>query len=220
MDPNPDPGVPVPPAEPAAPAVAEPPVREDVTNPGEQSVPFSRFQEVNDKAKADAERVTELERQLEEVKTPPPVDDDNPDPEVEKLLDSYAKRKGLVSQEELAAERNKITVQQDVNDLTATPPNPGIPYDNKAVVEFAKANNMPLTSKAALKAAYRELNYDKIVEAERQRAIDGFKKAGNSGAEQPGSGGPTPPVEPELKSKDPKSRTRERINLARQKLLA
>lgn len=226
MDSNPDPGVTAPPAEPAAPAAPAPEPTpsggDPVTSPGsnpEQTVPFSRFQEVNDKAKAESERVAELERQLEEKNTPPPVNDDEPDPEVERLLDSYAKRKGLVSQEELAAERSKIQVQQDISELTTTPPNPGIPYDNKAVMDYAKSNNMPITSKAALRAAYRELNYDKIVEAQRQSAIEGYKKAGSSGAEQPGSSGAVAPTEPELTGKTPKERVRERVRNARQKLV-
>jgi hypothetical protein len=215
-----DPGVTAPPAEPTAPAA--PPVgSEPVTNPGEQTVPFTRFQEVNDRAKAEAERATQLEQELEEARkpAPPPVDDDNPDPDVEKLLDSYAKRKGLVSQAELAAEQNKLQVQRDIEDLSTNPPNPGIPYDNKAVMDYAKTNNMPITSKAALRAAYRELNYDKIVEAQRQSAIEGYKKAGNSGAELPGSSGAVAPEEPELKGKTPKERAKERIRIARQKLL-
>ncbi len=216
-----DPGVTAPPAEPAAPvAPSTPPVSEDVTTPGEQTVPFSRFQEVNDKAKAAEELAQQREAELEELRKPPPPNDDEPDPDVEKLLDSYAKRKGLVSQEELAAERANIQVQQDIDNLTANPPNPGIPYDNKAVMDFAKANNMPITSKAALRAAYRELNYDKIVEAQRQSAIEGYKKAGSSGAELPGSKGPQAPEEPKLEGKTPKDRIRERIRLSRQNQLA
>jgi hypothetical protein len=86
-------------------------------------------------------------------------------------------------------------------------------------MDYAKTNNMPITSKAALRAAYREMNYDKIVEAQRQSAIEGYKKAGSSGAELPGSSGATPPEEPELKGKTPKERVKERVRLARQKLL-
>lgn len=203
-----------PPAEPPAPTGSEPD-----TNPGGEPamVPSSRLHEETEKRRKAEERVAELEA------TPPPPPSQNDDielePDTEKLLESFVKKRGLVSQDELAAERNKIQVQQDVSDLTANPPNVGIPYDNKAVMDFAKENNLPITSKAALKAAYREMNYDKIVEAERQRAIDDFKKSGSSGAEQPSSPGAVPPAEQEIDSKlSAKDRTRERIRLAREKL--
>lgn len=227
MEPSTDPGVTAPPAEPAtsvAPATTTPPSGgEAVTSTGgteEQTVPFSRFQEVNDKAKLAEEEAQRAREELEELRQQPPISTsaDELDPDVEELIRKGAKKLGLVSKEELAANQNQIQVQQDVADLTANPPNPGIPYDNKAVMEYAKSNNMPITSKTTLRAAYREMNYDKIVEAERQRAIDGYKKAGSSGAEQPGSTGPTPPPEPELTGRNPKERTRERIRLARQKL--
>lgn len=229
MEPTTDPGVTAPPADPAAPAAPATPApngSEPVTNPGtpgEQTVPFSRFQEVNDKAKADSERVSQLERELEEAKqpqTPQITDTDELDPDVEELIRKGAKKLGLISKEDLAADQSRIQVQRDISDLTATPPNPGIPYDNKAVMDYAKTNNMPITSKAALRAAYRELNYDKIVEAQRQSAIEGYKKAGGSGAELPGSSGAVLPPEPELKGTSPKERAKERIRLARQKLIS
>lgn len=226
MEPTTDPGVTAPPADPAAPAAPATPAPtggDAVTSPGtpgEQTVPFSRFQEVNDKAKADSERVSQLERELEEAKQPTPqiTDTDELDPDVEELIRKGAKKLGLVSKEDLAAEQTKNQVQQDISDLTSNPPNPGIPYDNKAVMDYAKTNNMPITSKAALRAAYRELNYDKIVETQRQSAIEGYKKAGGSGAEMPGSSGAVLPPEPELKGRNPKERAKERIRLARQKL--
>jgi hypothetical protein len=224
-DPAITPGVTAPPAEPAAPvteppasAPSEPTGTEPVTKTGEpeQTVPFSRFQEVNDKAKQAEEEAQQLRDELAASKTP--TDEVDIEEDTEKLLDAYAKKRGLVSQEELAAERSKIQVQQDVNDLTANPPNPGIPFDGKAVTEYANANNLPITSKAAYRAAYREMNYDKIVEVERQKAIEGYKTAGASGAELPGSTGTVVPTEPELTAKTPKERTRERIRNAHQKL--
>lgn len=228
---NPD--VPAPSAEPAASAApeetplaqpTEPTGSEPVINPGnkeEQTVPFTRFQEVNDKAKAAEEKANKLQEELDQSKQTPSIPqnpDDELDPEVEELIRKGAKKLGLVSQSELDANQNKIQVQQDISDLTTNPPNPGIPYDNQAVMDYAKTNNLPITSKAALRAAYRELNYDKIVEVERQRAIEGYKTSGSSGAEQPGSKGAQPPAEPEITGKSTKERTRERIRLARQKL--
>lgn len=227
MDSSTDPGVTAPPADPAAPAAPATPAPtggDAVTSPGtpgEQSVPFARFQEVNDKAKAESERAEQLERELEEARQPKPpqvTENDDLDPEVEELIRKGAKKLGLVSQTEIDAQNQQTQVRQDINDLTANPPNAGIPYDNKAVMDYAKTNNMPITSKAALRAAYRELNYDKIVEAQRQSAIEGYKKAGSSGAEMPGSSGAVLPPEPELKGRNPKERAKERIRMAAQRL--
>jgi hypothetical protein len=214
------------PTDPTAPAATTQPTtgsEAEINSGGEEAlVPSHRVREETEARRKAEERATQLETELEterqKARTPAP-NDDEPDPEVEKLLDSYAKRKGLVSQEVLAAEQSKIQVQRDVEDLTTNPPNPGIPYDNKAVMDYAKANSMPITSKAALRAAYREMNYDKIVEAQRQSAIDAYKKAGSSGAEQPGSAGAVAPEEPKLTGTTPKERAKERIRLARQKLL-
>lgn len=225
-----DPGVTAPPAEPAAPAAPAPEPTptgsEPVTNPGsdpEQTVPFSRFQEVNDKAKAEADRAAQLESELEELRQKPQIpqndNDDELDPEVEELIRKGAKKLGLVSQSELDANQNKIQVQQDISDLTTTPPVPGIPYEHKAIADYAAANSLPITSKNALVAAYRSMNWDKIMEGERQKAIDGYRTAGANGAEQPGSSGATPPQDPEITGRNPKERTRERIRLARQKLV-
>lgn len=229
-----DPGVTAPPAEPAAPAATEPQApaqpndptgSEPVTNPGdksEQTVPFARFQEVNDKAKEAEERATKLQEELDQRPQTPSITPQNGeeelDPEVVDLVSKSAKKLGFVTQEELAQRETDIQVRQDVRELETTPPNVGIPYDHKEVLKYANDNNLPITSKAALRAAYRELNYDKIVEAERQKAIEGYKTAGSSGAEQPGSTGATPPSEPELTGKTAKERTRERIRNARQKL--
>lgn len=235
-----DPGVTVPPAEPVAPAAPTEPSApssaqeptpngsEPVTNTGakdEQTVPFTRFQEVNDKAKAAEEELQRLNEENEELRKggqapATPNEDDDLDPEVEKMLDGYAKKRGLVSQAELDQADAQRQVKQDINDLTTNPPVAGIPYDNKAVMDYAKANNLPVTSKGALVAAYRSANWEAIMEAERKRAIDGYKSGGASGAEQPGSKGAQPPSEPEVTGKSTKERTRERIRIARQKLSA
>lgn len=232
MDPK-DPATPgditTPPVEPAAPVVepsapsqTPPAGSEPDTNAGDPGamVPSDRLREETEKRRKAEERAQELEQQLAQSKQPqtPQNDDDDLDPETEEIIRKGAKKLGLVSQAELDKRNLDIQVQQDVKDLETTPPSPGIPYDHKAVMEYAQANNLPITSKSALQAAYKELNWNKIMEGERQRAIEGYKTAGSSSAESPGSGGPQPPSEPEITSKNPKERTRERIRLARQKL--
>lgn len=230
---NPGPGVtPAPPAAPAEPQTppaapeAQPNGSEPDTNPGgqqlEQTVPFNRFQEVNDAKKASDDRVKQLEDELAQSRQQPstPQNDDDLDPEVEDLIRKGAKKLGLVSQQELDARQMQTQVQQDVRDLESHYTNSGIPYDHRAVMSYAESNNMPITSKAALEAAYRSMNWDKLLEVERQRAIAGVQAGNSSSAERPGSSGAQAPQEPELTGKNPKDRARERIRLARQKLAA
>lgn len=223
-DPN---GVPAPPAEPATPvAPVEPPPApspgsEPVINPEGQSVPFTRFQEVNDKAKAAEERATQLEADLEAeraAKVIPPSGDDELDPEVVDLVSKSAKKLGFITQEELTQRETTAQVKQDVRELEATPPVVGIVYDHQAVIDHANKNNLPITSKNALIAAYRDLHWEQIIDAERNRALDDFKANGAGGGERPGSGGPTPPTEPEITGRNPRERIRDRISKARSKL--
>lgn len=234
MDPqNPASGVPASPAAPVASATAEPQApqtptapptgSEPVTNTGSgqpegQSVPFDRFQEVNNKAKTAEEENERLRQELEQVRqqpsSKPSVDgDDDLDPDVEDIIRRGAKKLGLVSQDELDSRDLRTQVLQDVKDLESTYGNSGVPYEHNAVMKYANDNNMPVTSKAALRAAYRELNWDKIVEAERQGAITQFKENGSSGAERPGSSGNQSPQDP-----TPVQGTKNRIKAARQRL--
>lgn len=226
MDPSTDPGVIAPPADgdatATAPVETQPPTNgsEPVTNSGGegegQAVPFDRFQEVNNKAKEAEERARIAEEraaELESQRSQPSGDDDiELEPDTEKLLDAYVKKRGFVSQQELADERNRLQVQTDVRDLTDQYAKTGIPFEDKKVFEYANKNGLPITSKNALEAAYRQMNWDKIVEVERQRAIDQMKSGNSSSAEKPGSSTPTAPEEPtpgDLKS---------RIHAARLKL--
>lgn len=226
-----DPGVTVPPTEPAAnPAPTEPitptapvnpqPGSEPVQTPAgtpEQTVPFSRFQEVNDAKKAAEDELEQLRQQ----QPPAPVitEDDELDPDVEELIRKGAKKLGLVSQTELAAERMKIQVDQDVKALEGKYASTDVPYDHKQVMQYAQINNMPITSKASLESAYRSMNWDVLMERERQRAIDSAGSSPNgSGAERPGGGGPTPPAEEPVAGRNPRERGMSRIRAARQKL--
>lgn len=213
------------PAEPSAPLVpsAQPNGSEPDTNPGNGEpamVPSDRLREETEKRRKAEEDFDEYKKAHPDE--PAPVVSQNPDdeldPDVVDLVSKSAKKLGFVTQEELAAERAQDQVRRDVSDLIATPPVAGVPFDDKAVMEYASENGLPITSKNALVAAYRSANWDKIMEAERQRAIDGFKSGNSSGAERPGSSGASPPAEPEIQGKSPKERTRERIRLAREKL--
>jgi small-conductance mechanosensitive channel len=209
MNPS-DPGVtPTPPVEPAAPAApapdTTPSASEGVTPPAsseEQHVPYQRFQEVNTRAKEAEDRAAALEAELEAArnsapKVPQNEDEDFLEPDVEDLIRRGAKKLGLVSREELQAQEMQRQVAQDVKTLESEYANTNVPYDHKAILDYAKENNLPITSKAALRAAYRDMNWDKIVEAERQRSIDAFKSGNSGGAERPGNSAPPADNQPQ-----------------------
>lgn len=207
----PTPGVPAPPAEPAAPAApvqpAAPAGSEPVQPPSEpaagQSVPYERFSEVNTKAKDAEERAAKAEQELEEMRnaqpptpTPPPDDGDDIDPDVEKMLDGFAKKRGYLTQEQIDARDAQNQVKEDVAALTAQYKDTGIPFDDKAVREYAQQNGIVIGSKAGWNSAYLQMNHEAIIEAERNKAIDSFKNGGNSSAEKPGTPAPKAPEEP------------------------
>lgn len=223
MDPTPAaPDVPVPSAEPVVPATpaqpTEPSGSEPVTNTGkegEQSVPFSRFQEVNDKAKADTERAVKAETELaalrEQQSQTPQSSEDEVDPDVVDLVKKSAGKLGFVTKEELDARETRIQVQQDLSDLTSQYKDSGIPFDGKAIIDYANANGMPLGSKKSLDAVYKEMNYNAIIEANRKSAVDAFQEGARSGGEKPGPQGAQPPKD------KPSGSLKERIAAAREK---
>lgn len=223
MEPTTDPGVTAPPAEPVAPATtpAQPSTgSEPVTNTDgkpmpDNLVPFDRFQKANDTAKAAEERAAQLESELEtlrqqQVQTPTNPDDEV-DPDVLDLVKKSAAKLGFVSKEDLDSREARIQVQQDINDLTSQYKDSGIVFDGKKVIDYAKANGMPLGSKKSLDAVYKEMNYDNIIEAQRKAAVDAFQQGAKSGAEKPGSKGAQAPTE----SKP--GNLRDRIKAAREK---
>lgn len=203
--PDPDPGAPAaPPAEPVAPATpapSEPNGSEPVTNPGkteEQTVPFTRFQEVNDKAKTAEEKANQLEQELSTLKeqhNQTPQSEEEVDPDVLDIVKKSADKLGFVSKEELDAREARIQVQQDINDLTSQYKDSGIVFDGKAIIDYAKANGMPLGSKKSLDAVYKEMNYDAIVEAQRKAAVASYQEGAKGGGEKPGSQGAQAPQE-------------------------
>lgn len=212
------PGVTTPPVEPAAtavPAPTEPTGNEPVTNTGkeEQSVPFTRFQEVNDKAKASEERAVKAEQEAEELRQSQVSQngDDELDPDVLELVKKSSAKLGLVSKEELDAREAGIQVKQDINELTSQYKDSGIAFDGKKVIDYAKANGMPLGSKKSLDAVYKEMNYDAIIEAQRKAAVTSFQEGNKSGAEKSGSSGTKSPEEPKAGS------LKDRIKAAREK---
>lgn len=214
MDPSTDPGVSTPPVEPATPVASVPPTgSEPVKNTDGQTVPFSRFQEVNDKAKAAEEAARVAREELESLKAQqtPPKDDEDIEPDTLELIKKSASRLGLVSKDELDAREARIQVQSDISELTGQYKDSGIPFDGRKVIEYAKANGMPIGSKKSLDAVYKEMNYDAIVEAQRKAAVAAFQETAKSGGEKSGSKGARPPAEQKPAS------LKDRIKAAREK---
>ncbi len=217
MPPAQDPGVSDPPPEPAtpvAPAPNEPSGGDPVTSSGEgkeQTVPFSRFKEVNDKAKQHEEQIAQLQSDIESLRTPASTtSEEEIDPEVLDLVRKSADKLGFISKEEFDKRETQNQVRQDINDLASQYKQSGIPFDGEAVIKYATDNGMPIGSKKSLDAVYKEMNYEAIIEANRKAAIESYQKGLKSGGEKPGSKGSQLPQEPKP------ANLKERIKQARE----
>ena len=163
---------------------------EVVTNPGdaeaEQNIPFSRFQEVNNKAKAESERATELQARLDEIEAQTNKEPEvELDPEVKETLDAYMKQQGYVRQEDLQAKELALQADRDMAALKTQYAG----FDKQKVLDFAKEKSITLTSKDAVEATYLFMNKDSLFEAERKSAVAAAESAPKSVAERPGGGG-------------------------------
>lgn len=180
-------------------------------------VPSDRLREETEKRRQAEQEAEELRQQLEARQTPPAEDDDL-DPETEAIIRKGAKKLGLISQQELAEREIQTQVRLDVKDLESQYANSGVPYVHQDILKYAKDNAMPITSKASLRAAYRDMNADKIQEIERQRIVDELQGKPKAVAELGGSSGSKAPQEEKLKGNSPKERTLSRIARARQNI--
>lgn len=214
----------VPPAvEPAAPAAqpsSQPNGSEPDNNPSASAmVPSDRLREETEKRRKAEEERESLKAELESMRNQPPSqNDDEIDPETEKILDSYAKKHGLISQRELAERESQAQVKRDITELESQYANSGTPFVFNDVMKYAKENNIPINSRASLVAVYRDMNYDKLMETERQRTIAQLKESNASAGEKPGSGGSKPPEETKVSGKTPHERNLSRIQQARSKV--
>jgi len=162
-------------------------------NPQEPAmVPSDRLREETSKRKQAEERAAEAERQLATRNQPDttPEDEDEIDPNVEKLVSSIIKKQGYVKKDEVqsavqASERAR-QYKEDIGTLTSKYAKTGVPFVESDVRSYAKDNGINITSKASLEAAYRDMNFDKITEAAKNAAINDFKENGQNGGERPG----------------------------------
>lgn len=195
---------------------------EAVTSSGdgqqEQAVPFHRFQEVNDAKRKAEERAQAVEQELAAIRAADEskgsqTGDDEIDPDVEALISKTIKKLGYVSKDELAQDRAAQQYQLDTQALTDQYKNSGVPFDANAVREYAKENGLPITNKTSMEAAFKQMNWGKFMELERNRAVTEFKENGSkTSGEIPGPGGARQPEQPEAHG------VKSRIAAARQKL--
>lgn len=215
-----EPATPVAPAVSEAPSVTQPTASEGVTTPEdekkpEQSVPYSRFVEVNSAAKKAQEDAAEAKQRLEEIQqalSPKSEPEVTLDPDVEKVLEGWAKSKGYVTQEELSQERVRLQLEEDVASLKSKYQD----FDPVKITEFAKENGIGLNSKAALEATYKYMNAEKVVDEAKKQAIE--ESRNSEFAERPGAGGQPPAPKDDVEGGDSRSRIRSRIGNAMKKL--
>lgn len=195
----------------------------DNNSSNEAMVPSHRVREATEARRKAEEERDAAQRELEELRskqsqTPAQTGDDDEeiDVDVEKLVEPILKKRGYVTQEELRAAEAKRQYDSDVASLTAQYAESGVPFVAEDVRQYAKDNGINITSKASLKAAYLDMNADKILEAERNKAIAEFKENGSSTtAERPGGSGPELPAEKKVEGNNPKERLMSRIRIAR-----
>lgn len=164
------------------------PGSEAVTNPVEepkQTVPFERFQEVNNELKELRQKVDGITKVEPEV-TEEPV---QLDPEVSTMLEGWAKSQGFVRQSDIQAERAAEQAQKDLTDVKTQ-------YklsDTELEAVRAEAVAAGAANRKGLENAYFRLNMDKIVEAKVKEALAGG--GAPAVAEKPGVGNAaTPPA--------------------------
>lgn len=214
---NQNPGTPPDVTAPSADATQAPTGSEAVINSGqpeEQTVPFTRFQEVNNGLKEEREARTQLEERLAALERPQPPQNDEPDidPDVKKLLDSYVSKNGFVKKADLEAAEQatalKLQVQQDIADLGKELQG----FDYNKVLGHAKSEGLSLNSKADIKSAFIHMNYQNDIENARKAAVAEFQESGRMTGETTGSSGPRTPETPEPQG------IKARISAARERL--
>lgn len=178
------------------PATVTPPASEGVISPDnkEQTVPYSRFQEVNNAAKEAKESAAAATAELTRIKEAlagPPTDEPFLDAEAQKALDAYMTTNGYVKKEDL----NKVTAQeQATRDLEALKIEQKLSDEDLEKVR-AHAVKMGAANAEGLKAAYTTLYMDKIVEDKVKEAL-ADKKPDAPPTTKPGEVGITPRVSP------------------------
>ena len=143
-------------------------------------------------------------RELEEVKatiaelknsnaTKAPVDETpDLDPEAQAAINKWAKSQGFMTKAEFEesnlASSAKSQLTADVAELSSWSESKGYPkFDHEAVNEWAKENNVAITSMAALKGAYLSQNQDAILTAAIKAGVTNATETPKATVEKPGA---------------------------------
>jgi hypothetical protein len=155
---------------------------ETPAEPKEQYVPLSRFKEVNDRAKAAEERAAAVEARQEQITrafAPETVVSDDLDPDVAQTLS----KAGFMTKADFLAEQAKVQIEQDSisikSELGLT--------DEEMTAARKHAKDMGVVNAEGLRAATRDLYFDKIMENKAKEVASGTKPKAT--AEKPGPGG-------------------------------
>lgn len=185
-------------AEPKAPEAGKTPtVSEDVNHPEgntpPKTVPYERFQEVNDKANkaaADAEEMKATLARLGDAITPKAADD-GIDPEADKLL----RDAGYVRKDEVTGMLRDYQVEQQVKSemdgLKSKYKEQGLTFDPQEVMKYADeklGGKQNLQSAEAFEAAFIHMKLPEIQEAAKKAGIDAAHTPGGY-SEKPTTGG-------------------------------
>jgi len=178
-------------------------------NPGdgnEAMVPSHRVREATEARRAaETERDT-LRQELADLQAAAPTsnnDDDDIDPEVQTLVTRILDKGGYVKKgdvdQAVQATEARRQYNEDARELDALYAKSGVPFKAEDVRKYAADNGLNITNKLSLDAAYKAMNFDKIVETRTNAAIVAAKENGNgSSAERPGSKGADIPAEKEV----------------------
>lgn len=182
----------------------EAPAPETPVDTEELKVPKSRFDEVYAEAKSNKRELDEVKAALEQIKsqtTAEPVNE-GPDlePEAQAAIEKLLKAKGLMTRAEFeeaqSVERAASQLQTDVRELSGWAEKEGYPkFEVGKVQEWAKENNVSITSKSSLKAAYLAQNQEAIIAAAIKRGVSA-SEAPKATVEKPGAGTGKAPSEP------------------------
>jgi rRNA maturation endonuclease Nob1 len=196
----------------------------DTNSSQEAMVPSHRVREATEARRKAEEEAETLRKENEELRsqgsqTPQANDDEEIDTDVEKLIEPILKKRGYVSKEDMdqavKAAETKRQYDSDVASLTSQYAESGVPFNVEDVRNYAKENGISISSKASLRAAYTDMNADKILEAERNKAIADFKENGSStSAETPGGQGAQLPEDKKVEGRNPKEKLMSRIRNA------
>lgn len=187
-------------------------------NSGEAMVPSHRVREATEARRAAEAERDQLRQELEASRqqTTASSNDEDIDPEVQTLVTKILEKGGYVKKGDVDAAVKASDLQrqynEDVATLTSKYGKTGVPFKSADVRTYANDNGINITSKASMEAAYRQMNYEKILDAERNAAIAAYKEGGKTSAEKPGSEGAKKPEEQEVRG------LKNRIALARSKL--